>query len=235
MEFSDIARMPNASGAASAPRMEVIADAGPERHEQCDGCGTVVAREQRYCVACGARRRHVPDPAARFLNRASATARADESSARAARTTRRRSPTLAAALLIAVIPLAIALGVLVGRASTSGDARLIAALRAQKPEVITTAGGAATSTAAGVTAAGTSPQRHAAARKVSGAARKTAAKHGSSTNARTNASTGAQLTSSKPSQQQLDQGAAAVHKVQQATGQSYVNSQQGLPNEVSVP
>ena len=47
------------------------------------------------------------------------------------------------AIALAAIPLAVGLGVLVGRASTSGDDKLIAALRAQKPEVITTGGGVA--------------------------------------------------------------------------------------------
>ena len=42
------------------------------------------------------------------------------------------------ALALAMVPVAVGLGVLVGRASTSGDSKLIAALRAQKPEVITT-------------------------------------------------------------------------------------------------
>ncbi len=235
MESSDIACMPDASGAVPAHRVEVLASSGPTRHEQCDACGTPVAGEQRYCVACGVRRRHVQDPAARFLNRASANARAEHSAAHAATPARRRSPTLAAALLIAVIPLASALGVLVGRASTSGDARLIAELRAQRPEVITTAGASAVSTTAGVTLPGTRHAPRPTARKVSGARLKSAARTRSSTNSSTGAGTGQALTNAKPTQQQLDQGAAAVRRVQQATGKSYVNSQQGLPNEVSVP
>jgi hypothetical protein len=49
--------------------------------------------------------------------------------------------------VIAAIPLAVALGVIVGRANSGGDAKLIAALRAQKaPVVKVTGGGAATST-----------------------------------------------------------------------------------------
>jgi hypothetical protein len=67
----------------------------------------------------------------------------------------RRSYSLGLALALAVIPLAVGLGVLVGRASNSGDDKLIAALRAQKPEVIATGGGTAAAAAA-TTASGSS-------------------------------------------------------------------------------
>ena len=55
--------------------------------------------------------------------------------------TKKSSSSLGLALVLAVIPLAVGVGVLLGRSSTSGDAKLIAALRAQKPEVITAGGG----------------------------------------------------------------------------------------------
>jgi hypothetical protein len=39
----------------------------------------------------------------------------------------------------------------------------------------------------------------------------------------------------KPTQSQLQQGAQVVQRVQQTQGKSYLNSQRGLPDQVSVP
>ncbi|MGO9753006.1 MAG: hypothetical protein ACLP8S_27745 [Solirubrobacteraceae bacterium] len=235
MESTDIVRVPGAPSAGSSARVDIVPAADSGGHQQCEACGAAVAHDQRYCVACGARRQHVRDPAARFLSRASANARSERALPQARTATRRRSPTLAGALLLAVIPLALAVGVLVGRASTSGDAKLVAELRAQKPELITTAGttAASSTTAAAATAATTTSNVQATkpVKKSGHASKKRAAKTQSSTQPGATQ----QLSTSKPTQQQLSQGAAVVRKVQQASGKSYVNSQQGLPNVVAVP
>ena len=108
--------------------------------EQCNQCGAPAERNQRYCVFCGATRRHVEDPAARHL--ATGTSRSRTVVARrSGQPAGSRFSSLTLALVIAVIPLAVGLGVLVGRASVGGDGKLIAALRAQKPEIINTGGG----------------------------------------------------------------------------------------------
>jgi hypothetical protein len=106
--------------------------------EQCEQCGAPVERTQRYCVACGAHRRHVHDPAARHLANVASRSRALGS--RPGRQRKSPSAGLGTVLVLAVIPLAVGLGVLLGRAATNGDQQLIAALRAQKPEIITTGG-----------------------------------------------------------------------------------------------
>ncbi len=235
MEITDVARVPDAPGSDDPVELNTLGGGadGPQAHAQCDACGAVVAHDQRYCVVCGTQRRHVRDPAVRFLSRATADARAQRARQRAGTATARRAPSLAAALLVAVIPLALALGVLVGRASTSGDAKLIAELQARKPEVITTAG-----TSAGTRAASTATARS-RSRSLSSNSKKrsqSAAKHKPAKSvSSTQSGVTQQLTVKPPSQQQLSQGAAVVKKVQQASGNSYVNSQQGLPDQVSVP
>lgn len=228
MESTDIVRVHGAPSTGSQEGIDLVPPAGAAGHEQCEACGAAVAHEQRYCVACGARRRHVRDPAARFLSLASAQARSERALPRARTATRRRSPTLAVALLLAVIPLAVALGVLVGRASTSGDSKLIAELRAQKPVVVTNTGTIAASSTAAPSSSVHSPTP---VKKPGHTTGKRAAKTQSSTQPTTTQS----LSVSKPSAQQLSQGAAIVRKVQQSSGKPYVDSQQGLPNEVSVP
>jgi hypothetical protein len=135
VEVSDIEQTQPASAPVAASNERQAAS----QYELCDECGAPVDRAQRYCVVCGARRRHVRDPAARHLSGAASKARR---APHAQRATKKTSSSLGLALVLAVIPLAVGVGVLLGRSSTNGDAKLIAALRAQKPEVITTGAGA---------------------------------------------------------------------------------------------
>jgi hypothetical protein len=116
-------------------------------HEECGQCGAPVDPKQRYCVVCGFHRRQVTDPVSRYMMRATAQGRSG-SIQRSQRP--RRTSSLGAAVLIAIVPLAVGLGVLVGNSSSNGDSKLIAALRSQHPEVITTGGSGAS---AGATSA----------------------------------------------------------------------------------
>lgn len=292
-----------------------------EHYEQCERCGAAVDRTQRYCVSCGTRRRHVPDPAARYLSATTSRSRAASSTVAKSGATRRdrRSPGLGLALALALFPLAVGLGVLVGRASTSGDDKLIAALRAQKPEVITTGGGGAATAA--TTASGSSSKAVAAltsnfplqsgyavqlqtlsasssssaVTKAEHAATTKGARHtglilqrdfrvtpappsgayviysgayktqadataalaklhqkfpaakvirvqpvaASATSGKVLAKTGYgsahEVDGFKPGQAQLNAGAKAVQKIQQGAGKGYVDSQRGLPDQISVP
>jgi hypothetical protein len=100
-------------------------------YEPCGACGAPLDEQQRYCVECGTSRRHPGDPVARYFADAAA---------------RRRTPTAAAvpvvagggrhvenrwiAVALALIPVAAAIGVLVGHGSGgSSDAQLLAAVR----------------------------------------------------------------------------------------------------------
>jgi hypothetical protein len=122
------------------------------RLETCEHCDVPVEATQRYCVVCGTRRRHVHDPAARFISQATARSRAAARPAGTASTrSRRRGPGLGAALALAVIPAAVGVGVIVGRGSVNTDGKLLAALRAQKPEVVNVGGGSADASAASTT------------------------------------------------------------------------------------
>jgi hypothetical protein len=123
-------------------------------YEQCDQCGAALDNAQRYCVVCGAHRRHVRDPAARYLSRATGRAR---TTALSGSPPRKRGASLGTAVVVAVIPLAIGLGVLVGRASTGGDNKLIAALRGQHAQVITSGSSVGTQSASTTTLSSSFP------------------------------------------------------------------------------
>jgi hypothetical protein len=121
----------------------IAASPAQSAYHRCDQCSSPVDEAQRYCVACGARNKRAEDPVGRYLAVATSRSRAARASRPVGRSTR-RAPGLGTALVIAVIPVALALGVIVGRANSGGDAKLIDALRAQKTTVVTTvaAGGA---------------------------------------------------------------------------------------------
>jgi hypothetical protein len=203
-----------------------ISTAAPTTYEQCDECHSPVDADQRYCVVCGAHRRHVRDPAARYLSTASARGRRPAPAGGPVAPRGRRS-NLGVALALVAIPIAIALGLLVGRSSTSGDAKLIAALRAQKPEVITTGGGAggvASGTAATTTSSAGKHGKKAAAATSTGKTL-SSTKYGSAN----------QILGTKPTASDLAQGEAVAKHIQATQGKSYVNAQKNLPSQISIP
>jgi len=132
-------------------------------YETCERCESPVDANQRYCVVCGTHRRHVYDPAARFMAGATSRSGAASRGARAPLARKRRSPGLALALVLAAIPLAVAAGVLVGDHGNDANSKLLAALRAQKPTVVnvqgggSTTSGAATASTAGSTGGAATP------------------------------------------------------------------------------
>jgi hypothetical protein len=101
-------------------------------YEPCGACGAPLDEQQRYCVECGTSRRHPGDPVARYFADAAARRRVPPPAA---------GPVVAAggrhvenrwiAAALALIPVAAAIGVLVGHHGNGGtsDAQLLAALR----------------------------------------------------------------------------------------------------------
>lgn len=130
----------------------------PTQYQPCDSCGAPLDDRQRYCVNCGARRAHADDPAARYLSAATRRRRAPTAAQPAAALGKKRgTASLATAAMIAVIPVTLGVGVLIGRSSAGGDGKLIAALHAQKAPVIQYSGGGPA--ASGAAAAGTAATR----------------------------------------------------------------------------
>jgi hypothetical protein len=195
----------------------------------CDECGAPVDRNQRYCVNCGAHRRHVPDPASRHFSQATAGTHAAGGAAGSGvrPVAPRRLPSLALALVLAVIPVAVAVGVEVGRSSNNDDSRLISELSRSQAQL------AATSRAGTATAATTTP----ALTTTTAAAKRTSKRSGSSKRSghahhATSTSASPSNLNSAPSASQNQQGASIVSKLQHTNGTSYLNQ---LPSQVSVP
>jgi hypothetical protein len=207
-----------------------------ETIQQCDECGAPVDKEQRYCVACGAHRRHLNDPAARYLSEATARSR----SRKAAGATRKgpsagaRFRGLGLALAIALVPVAAAVGVIAGRSSNSNDAKLIRALAQHQAAVATTT--VAASTARGSSAAA-KPAAHAKAKHhgKSVSTKPPSTKNAGKVISSTKNGTAQQITGFRPTQAQEQQGSSETKKVQKSTGKNYVNGQNNLPSQVVVP
>jgi hypothetical protein len=100
--------------------------------DPCARCGAPLDDRQRYCVVCGESRRHPDDPAARYLRgrRAGAAAVPPAGVPVVAAVRRERADTRLVALALALLPVAAAAGVLVGRSGGSDDQAVLAALKA---------------------------------------------------------------------------------------------------------
>jgi hypothetical protein len=125
---------------------DVPLGARPREHP-CDGCGTPLAADQRYCVQCGRRRRDADDPAARWLAGAAERRRRPARAIAGRSTPAGRTRLVGPAMFLALLPIAVAFGVLVGRGGGgTDDQALLKALRAQR--AITPARGATATAAA---------------------------------------------------------------------------------------
>jgi len=131
-------------GSEHNPERRLRVQPAPERILRCGRCDAPVDAVQRYCIVCGAHQLHVEDPAARYMS----TLAAQQRASRDARRDSRATLTLGRALIVACLPVALLLGALAGRASTSGDAAVVAALRARSaPAVLSTPAASRTSSA----------------------------------------------------------------------------------------
>jgi hypothetical protein len=233
-------QLTDSSSQSPAATAAQVAPAESATIQQCDECGAPVDKDQRYCVSCGAHRRHVNDPAARYLSHATARSRTSKVTATSGKGPRggARSRGLALALAIAIIPVAAAAGVVAGRSSNNNDAKLIQALDRRQSAAATStatvpAAAAATSASTHTKAAAHTNAKHHAKKSSSAAA--ASVKNAGKVISKTQNGTAQQITGFKPTRSQEQQGANATKKVQKSTGKSYVTGQNNLPSQVVVP
>lgn len=210
-----------------APAPEPRAPDPPPAFTHCEECGAPVDHVQRYCVTCGAHRRHVADPAARYLSATTARARESTRASSAPPAARpRRSSGLGVAMMLAVIPVAVAVGVAVGRSSNNEDAKLIKELSRSPAQVA--AASQATATSPSAAAAATSATGSKAKKHVSRSSTKGKSKH----QATSSTSKAPSSLNGQASAAQKKQGQAIVNKLQNTNGTGYLNQ---LPSQVTVP
>ncbi len=217
--------------------------AAPATPTQCDECNAPVDEEQRYCVVCGAHRRHVEDPAARYLSELTARSRTRRAVtvARPVRQAGPRARGLGLAVALALVPVAAAVGVVAERSSGNGNAKLIHALVLERQAAnadaatSTTAGSTAGSTGGAATSGNSGAAGNAGKAKSSKKGSGARGSHHATKSTSTSIPGGTVISAKPPSQAQKQAGAQATEKVQKSKGKSYVKSQQNLPGTVVVP
>jgi hypothetical protein len=172
---------------------------------RCETCGAPVALDQRYCVECGAHRVGVNDPASAYMNRSPGRA---QRPTRAVVVSSQRSR-LITALMLALIPISIGVGVLIGRSSNNQDPALLKAIKGERAQVVKVPSGAASVV---TIPAGTKVNTTAAK------AKSTKTKHSAAAATKPSAAVGA-----KPTKTQQKQSASIVKKLNKSTGQSYLD------------
>ena len=134
-----------------------VRTAAEASYEACQECGSPLDRRQRYCVSCGARRGDVSNPSSTYF--AAASRRRRTGGARPAAAATPPSTSRAAAVgFFALLPIAVAIGVLVGRnGSGSNDEDLLKALRSRNAAVAATGTGGATNALASTASTASQP------------------------------------------------------------------------------
>lgn len=196
--------------------------------EACDHCQAPLDERQRYCVACGARRPQANDPVAQYFVANARRARAAEAAPAQSAPPRSSRSTLALALVLALLPVAAAVGVMVGRSGTSDGEALARALAAQKAPVVNVMGGGEGAAAAG-DASGAAASEDTAVR-------------GDDPNdadgrviARTRYGSARQLTGSRVTSEQLEESRRALRHIVESQGREYVEQQRNLPDQIVIP
>jgi hypothetical protein len=193
----------------------------PTIYEPCEECGAPLDPQQRYCVNCAARRGNGANPSSRYF--ASMSKRARRPDARAA--AKPPSGSRAAAVgFFALLPIAVAIGVVVGRADSGGgdEGALLQALREQDAAVAGTSPG---------TTAGAAGKAKAEKAK---AGQKKTGKPKEKVEAKTKNGTVHQVTGYKPSEKKIKETTKLVEENVDQTGAGYIESQQNLPDVIPV-
>ena len=186
-------------------------------YEPCEECGAPLDPQQRYCVNCAARRGNGANPSSRYFAAMSKKARRPltRPPAKAGRGSR-----AAAVGFFALLPIAVALGVVVGRSDSGGsdNEALLQALRQQE---------AATASTAGPTTAATAGAK---AGKDAKAGKKAPKKGEGKVVAETANGTVHAVTGFKASEEKTEEDTQIVAENPEQTGDNYIKAQQNLPD-----
>ncbi|MGN6663326.1 MAG: hypothetical protein ACTHK6_03815 [Solirubrobacterales bacterium] len=196
----------------------------PRTYEPCEECGAPMDPQQRYCVECAARRGNGANPSSRYFAAMSKRARRPLTGPAP-----KQSPTsrAAAVAFFALLPAAVALGVMVARSNSGGGENsdaLLQALREQRAAASTTAAASPTATASTASAKG----------KKKAKASKASEKGEGKVVAHTKNGTVHSVADFHPSKQKTEEDTQIVEESPEQTGENYIKAQQGLPDVIVV-
>jgi hypothetical protein len=194
--------------------------ASQTHYQPCEECGAPLDPQQRYCVHCAARRGNGANPASRYFAAMSKRARRPPP----ARPAKSPSGRAAAVGFFALLPIAVAIGVLVGRGgSNNNDQALLDALRHQNASVATSS---ARPTATASTKAKPTKAKNAIGRASTNGGGKVLAK--------TRYGTVHQVTGYKPTKHETEKDTQLVQKNVKQVGKNYIKAQTNLPDVIVV-
>jgi hypothetical protein len=188
---------------------------GKPQYEPCEECGAPLDPQQRYCVNCAARRGDGANPASRYFAAMSKRARRPPLRAPAKGGSGSRA---AAVGFFALLPIAVAIGVVVGR-SGGDDGENEALLEALRNRPAATA-----STTAGTTATASSGKGG------KGKAAQKSTKGGGKVVAKTSNGEVHQVAGYKPPPEKVEEDTRLVEANPEQTGDNYIKAQQNLPD-----
>jgi hypothetical protein len=191
--------------------------------EPCESCGAPLDAQQRYCVNCATRRGNGANPSSRYF--AAMNKKARRPLSRPA--TKAPGGSRAAAVgFFALLPIAVAIGVIVGRSgSGEGDNEaLLKALQSQEAA-------AATATASPTTNTTTTGK---AKKKKNAKPAKGADKEGGKVVAKTDNGTVHEVTGYKPTKAKEEADTQLVEENPEQAGENYIKAQQNLPDVVVI-
>jgi hypothetical protein len=192
-------------------------------YEPCDECGAPMDPQQRYCVNCAARRGNGANPSSRYF--AMVSKRSRRPLVPPPQSKRDQTSRAAAVGFFALLPIAVALGVMVGRNGSSGgsDDALLQALRERQATVASSAGAAT---------AGAAPTAKVKAKAAS--AKKANAKPKEKVVAHTSNGDVHEVTDFHASQEKEAEDTKLVEENPEQTGENYIKAQQNLPDVIVV-
>jgi len=186
-------------------------------YEPCEECGAPLDPQQRYCINCAARRGNGANPSSRYFASMSKKARRPLTRPPAKSGPGSRA---AAVAFFALLPVAVGLGVVVGRGDSGGsdNEALLQALRQQE------------AAAATASTAGTTPAASANTADKSGKKNAKAAKGEGKVVAQTKNGTVHSVTDFKASTEKTEEDTQIVAENPAQTGDNYIKAQQNLPD-----
>jgi hypothetical protein len=208
----------------------------PQGYEPCEECGAPLDPQQRYCVECAARRGNGSNPASRYFAAMSKKSRRPLTKSQA------KAPgggsRAAAVGFFALLPIAVALGVVVGRSGGSGDSNEQALLKAlHQAETQQVAAAPVAEEAAATPTEKATKGANKAGKKGNAATRKAqkSAKAASGKNT-TNSKQGAvaKVEGYEPSKEAVEEDTKLVEENPEQTGENYIKAQQNLPEVIVV-
>jgi hypothetical protein len=202
----------------------------PQGYEPCEECGAPLDPQQRYCVNCAARRGNGSNPSSRYFAAMSKKARRPLTKGQASRPG--GGSRAAAVGFFALLPIAVALGVVVGRSGSNdgNEEALLKALKRQEASREVAAAPAETPSATTTGKAKTGAKNAKTSKKAAAKNAKAAKEGPGKILNKTKNGVVHEVTGYKPTKQSEEEDTKIVEANPEQTGENYIKAQQNLPD-----